>query len=168
MQSFSQDTVNMSFLSLFFLWITSPGRRAAAPLCVWESVRVCVPLRAEKAWLRLWRVLDATAEHPGRRCVALRSAGGSAGQGLSVSSGRRRARRNRIRAVCCRSYNASLLRSLCKRWGTVTSNTGSGSHLASHFVAQNWFFPLVKYLFFSKYIRVYLYSNILYTRYYTL
>lgn len=86
-------------------------RQAGAPLCVLESVRVCVPLRVAKAWLQLWRVLDVTAEHPGHHCVALRSAGDSAGQGLSVSSGRRKAQQSRTHVVCCRSCNASLLHS---------------------------------------------------------
>lgn len=94
----------MSFLSLCWIF-TFLGRQAGAPTCVWESVRVCVPLRVEKAWLQLWRALDVTAGHPGRHCVALMSAGDSAGRGLSVSSGRRKAQQSRIRAVCCRSCN---------------------------------------------------------------
>lgn len=80
-------------------------------MCVLESVSVCVvPLRAVKVWLQLWRAPDVTAAHPGRHCVALMSAGDSAGQGLSVNSGHHRARQSRIRAVCCRSCNAWLLR----------------------------------------------------------
>lgn len=90
-------------------WITFLERQAGAPTCVWESVIVCVPLHVGKAWLQVWRELDVSAEHPGHHCVALRSAGDSAGQGLSVSSGRRMALQIRIRAACCRPYNASLL-----------------------------------------------------------
>lgn len=110
MQSSSWDTVNASFLSLA-PGITSPERLAAAPPCVWESVKV--PLRAE--WVRpgTWRAPDATAERPARRCVELASAGGSAGRGLSRSSARRRAQQNRIREASCRSYSASPPRSRC-------------------------------------------------------
>lgn len=110
MQSSSWDTVNTSFLSLA-PGVTSPERPAAAPPCVWESVKV--PLRAEWVWPGTWRAPDATAERPARRCVELASAGGSAGRGLSGSSARRRAQQNRIREASCRSYSASLPRSRC-------------------------------------------------------
>lgn len=91
-----------------------------APLCVSESVKVCVPLRVEKAWLQIWRVLDATAEHPGRHCVELRSAGDSAGQGLLMSSAHHRAQQSHIHEVFCRSCNASLLHSRCNKWKKKT------------------------------------------------
>lgn len=62
------------------------------------------------------------AEHPERHCVALTSAGGSAEQGLSTNSARRRARRSRIHEEFCRSCNASLLHSRCngKDWHQYT------------------------------------------------
>lgn len=101
----------MSFLK--FRWVTFPEWPAAVPPCGSESVKACVPLCVEKAWLQIWRVLDATAEHPGRHCVALTSAGDSAGQGLLMNSARHRARQSRIHEAFCRSYNASLLRSRC-------------------------------------------------------
>lgn len=110
MQSSSWDTVNTSFCPSL-TGITSPERPAAAPPCVWESVKV--PLRAEWAWPGNWRALGATAERPARRCVELASAGGSTGRGLLRSSARRRARRTRTREASCRSYSASLLRSRC-------------------------------------------------------
>lgn len=90
-------------------------RQAGAPLCVSESVKVCVRLRVEKARLQIWRALDETAEHPGHRCVELRSAGDSVGQGLSVSSAHHRAQQSHIRGMFCRSYSASLLHSRCNK-----------------------------------------------------
>lgn len=133
MQSSSWDTVNTSFLSLA-LGVTSPERLAAAPPCVWESVKV--PLRAGWVWPGTWRAPDATAERPARRCVELASAGGSAGRGLSRSSARRRAQQNRIREASCRSYSASLPRSRCgKRENGGVIMHQNGCHLRFGMVA---------------------------------
>lgn len=100
-------------------------RQAGAPLCVSESVKVCVPLRAEKARLPIWHVPGETAEHPGHRCVELRSAGDSAGRGLLTSSAHRRARQSRIPEAFCRSYNASLLHSRYKKRRVIASVTAT-------------------------------------------
>lgn len=65
--------------------VTSLGRQAGVPLGAWESVRVYAPLRASRTFdycPQIWCGPDGTAARPGRRCVVLRSADGSAGPGL--------------------------------------------------------------------------------------